>query len=442
VKTIDRLATLLQTSFGELAEQSAAESKVIKRRRKFDASTLAKSFILAMLAKPTANEEDIASMAASVGLTISPQAVEQRYSDQLVAFFRSLFAKMSMQVMHSESKLAPLLERFTSVKLIDSSVISLPPSLAAEFAGCGGVGEHNTAAVKLQTELDLANGELQCIQLEPGKSPDQATNRQVVPLQKGSLRIADLGYFSSAVLSCYAAWGAFFLTRLLYNVKIKVDDHSEGLVAWLSRQNDSLIDCDVTVGQGTPLDCRLIAWRIPKAIAAKRRREVRKRAKKKGRTPSQDRLAACDWNFLATNLAVEQLSVQEAIVLYRSRWQIELLFKRWKTYCQIDLMDGRTDTISMARFWVRLCGALLQQWLVILAGWFENSSLSFAKIAKRLANWMDELASCLVSHSRLCEYLAKIRNRVLPICKRTKRRKKPGTAELLRDPNLLEYSLT
>jgi len=442
VKTLDRLASALQSSFGPLAEQAAEESGVIKRRRKFDAVSLAKTFVLAVLSKPTASDEDIASMAASIGLQVSPQAISQRYSKELETFFRNLFTKMSRQVMHSDTALAPLLKRFTSVKLIDSSGIALPASMAQDFPGCGGNGESNSAALKLQTELDLATGELQCIQIESGRSPDQATDRQQVPLPKGTLRIADLGYFSAKVLASYSLWEAFFLTRLLPSVQIHLSGNCQSMTAWLASQNATVIDRDVVVGKAHPLACRLIAWRVPGTIAAARRREVRRRAAKKGHTPSAERLAACDWNILATNLTAAQLSVDEAIVLYRSRWQIELLFKRWKTYCRIDLMDGRTDEQSMTRLWIRLCGAILQQWIVVLAAWTESSTLSFAKVAKRLADWVDELATSLTSLATCRRYLKKLQMKVTATCKRTQRSGKPSTIQLLQDPNQLEYTLT
>jgi IS4 transposase len=44
-----------------------------------------------------------------------------------------------------------------------------------------------------------------------------------------------------------------------------------------------------------------------------------------------ERLAWCDWTILATNAPVEKLTPKEATVLYRTRWQGELLFKRWKS---------------------------------------------------------------------------------------------------------------
>lgn len=442
MKMLTRIAGLLQSSFGPLAEQAGRQSQVIVRQRKFTASTLAQSFILALLAKPTANAEDIASMATSVGVDVTHQAVQQRYSPALAKFFRVLFSKMTCQIMCSDTKLAPLLARFTSVTLLDSSVIQLPESMAEEFPGCGGTNGSCAAAVKLQTELELGSGQLRCVQLEPGKSPDQATDRQHIAHTKGSLRIADLGYFSLAVLRAIAGCGAYFLSRVQYVVTIEIENERHSLIDWLVKENNNAVDQMVLLGTRSQLACRLIAWRVPGEIASRRREKLRKRMKRDGRTPSQKALAACDWNFLITNAGIEKLSLEEAIVLYRCRWQIELLFKRWKSYCQIDLFDSHDDVISMSRFWIRLCAALLQHWLLTFIGWSSDSTLSFAKIAKRLPESIDEIASSLSRIGRLRECLEKIKRKANATCRRTTRSKKPGTIELLRNPNLLEYALT
>jgi hypothetical protein len=46
----------------------------------------------------------------------------------------------------------------------------------------------------------------------------------------------------------------------------------------------------------------------------------------KGREPSAERLAWCDWTILVTNVPVELMTPEEVVVLYRARWQVELLF--------------------------------------------------------------------------------------------------------------------
>ena len=107
--------------------------------------------------------------------------------------------------------------------------------------------------------------------------------------------------------------------------------------------------------------CRLIAWKVPTKVAAERRRKLKLAQKKRGRSaPTKEALAACDWMFLVTNVPPEKLSAKEAIVLYRARWQIELLFKRWKSIGLVDLLNGKNDAMPMVRLWARLCAALIQ----------------------------------------------------------------------------------
>src|SRR5262249_49875446 len=145
---------------------------------------------------PDASDEDLAAMAAQVGVEVTPQAVEQRFTPRLVHFLKYLFGKATEIAVGSDKALAPVLERFTSVIVQDSSTLLLPDDLKAEYPGCGGSHGGGQAAMKLQVEWDLRSGDLAHLQIEAGKSPDGATTRQQARRGPGSLRIADLGYFN------------------------------------------------------------------------------------------------------------------------------------------------------------------------------------------------------------------------------------------------------
>jgi IS4 transposase len=47
-------------------------------------------------------------------------------------------------------------------------------------------------------------------------------------------------------------------------------------------------------------------------------------------------MALAAWNVVITNIPEELLSLDEAFVLTRVRWQIELLFKLWKSHGRVD----------------------------------------------------------------------------------------------------------
>ena len=440
---VPKVVKTLQGVFGSCAESANEETKVIKRRRKFTPQTLAAAFILALLRNPKANSEQIAAMAAASGVVVSHQAVEQRYSPELAEFFKILFSKMTQQVVHSNESLAPILERFSEVNVIDSSMITLPDSQQEEYQGCGGSYEGGKAALKLQTELNLRNGDLRCVQIEPGRSPDAATDRQQIVFTKGSLRLADLGYFNIRVFQEIDRCEAYYLSRVQHQTKIYVGGVKYDLVPWLNSLGDGVIDQQVEIGSTDRLGCRLIAWRVPEEVANRRRQKlIASTRKKHGRQPTAASLAACDWEFLVTNLLEDQLTIKEAIVLYRARWQIELLFKRWKSHCQIDELDGRNDIIQMTRFWARLCAMLIQHWLSIAASWSSTLRVSLGKTAKLTRDFAKDMAIGLSDNGYLTTILERFRQMAHATCKLTKRKKKPATLDQLRDPDQLEYVLT
>lgn len=439
--SLSNVVGALQATFGPAAEQANLQTQVVKRRRKFTPVTLAQSFIMALLAKPHAGAQEIATMAATLGVEVSPQAVEQRYTAALGKFFETLFHQMLKTVVHAEQSLAPILDRFTEVRLIDSSVIALPSSLADQYPGCGGTGGLVNAAMKLQTELDLRAGQLESIQIEPGRLTDQGTDRQHMKPKPGALRITDLGYFNLSVFARIAAAGAYFLSRTQYTVSVTIDQIRSPLIPWLGQQGSSTVDRPVEVGTQTVLPCRLIAWRVPTEIAQRRRQKLRERVKSQGRQPSETALASCDWEYLITNLDENHLSFQEAIILYRSRWQIELLFKRWKSYCQIDLLDGKNEAMTMTRLWIRLCGALIQHWLTVGLAWSCSRQVSFEKLAQLIARTSWELGKSIGNERALRELLESMKRQAVAGCRRTKSRNRPTTSELLHDPDALEYTL-
>ena len=87
----------------------------------------------------------------------------------------------------------PILQQFSAINLVDSTVLSLPDNLVTEFPGCGGDGPQ--ASLKVQLKFEFLHGNLAQIVLEPGKEPDQKFDLYLADIQAGSLNISDLGYF-------------------------------------------------------------------------------------------------------------------------------------------------------------------------------------------------------------------------------------------------------
>lgn len=441
MEILAKVGGVLQRLLGkEIALAAAQDSGVIQRRRRFTALSLARTFVLGFLRDPRASDEKLAQMAAQCGAAVTPQAIERRHTLKLVDFLQKLFRGATKLVVGSDKALAPILERFRSVTVSDSSTITLPDEMQDAFRGCGGSYNSGAAALKLQTELDLRSGALEHVQIEPGRSPDGATSRQQVRRGPGSLRIADLGYFALPVFAAMAAAGEYFLSRLQFGTNVLHEGWAVDVLGWLAKQAGPFVDVSVLLGQEQRLPCRLIAWRLPREQANRRRQKLRQETmKKRGREPSAERLAWCDWTILVTNVPEGLLTAKEAAVLYRARWQVELLFKRWKSQGLVAELNGSTVVRQMVRVWSRLLAVVVQHWLTVGSVW-GDATKSLHKVYEAVRDFAGRLAAALDCATDLERVLQEMSAMFTKTCRRDKRAK-AGTFELLNDVELLDFCL-
>jgi hypothetical protein len=442
VKIIAKVGAALQQVFGGIANLAGDASGIIRRKRKFTALSLAKTFVLGFLQNPAASDEELAQMAAQCGAEVTPQAIDQRHTPTLVKFLERLFREATQLVVGSNQTLAPILKRFTSVTVLDSSTISLPDEMKDRFAGCGGSYGSGAAAMKLQTELDLRSGALSHVEIEPGRSPDGGSSRQDARRGKGSLRITDLGYFNVAVFAAMTSLGEYFLSRLQFGTAVGPRGApAVELLSWLAAQGAGFVDRQIWLAKGHGLPCRLIAWRLPPEQANRRRQKLRQETlRKRGYEPTAERLAWCDWTILVTNVPEEMLTPPEAAVLYRARWQVELLFKRWKSQDLVAVLSGSTVVRQMVRVWSRLIAALLQHWLLVASAWGDPTK-SWSKVCEAIRKFVARIPAALERWTELQRVLTDLCRTIAKTCRRNKRTK-PGTFELLNNIELLDFRLT
>jgi hypothetical protein len=439
---VAKVGSSMQILFGTIAEEAGNKTGIIVRQRKFTCFSLLKTFVLGFLQKPDASDEDLARMAVQCGAEVTPQAVEQRHTPKLVKFLEEVFRKTTKLVIGSTKSLAPILERFKKVVILDSTTTTLPDSMEKEFRGCGGSYQGGKSAVKFQTELDLRSGAITNIEIEQGRRPDSATSRQEIDLPAGSLRITDLGYFNLSVFASMVLMKVHYLSRLQYKTGVmRLDGTALDLLPWLSKQAGPIVDQMVLLGNAHRVQSRLIAWRLPQEQADRRRHKLRLDTRsKRGQEPSAERLAWCDWSILVTSVPVEMLSPVEAVVLYRARWQIELLFKRWKSQGLVAQLSGSTDVRQMVRVWARMIAALVQHWLVVTCSWGDPTR-SWAKVCEAIRAFVGRMVAALDQLSELNAVIDDLCAVVAKTCRRNKRRE-PGTVELLNDVTLLKFRLT
>jgi hypothetical protein len=261
-------------------------------------------------------------------------------------------------------------------------------------------------------------------------------------LPGGSLRITDLGYFDTEEFERCNGLGYFWISRLQFGTNVFTREGQRlALLDWLGEKRGPFLDEQILIGTERKVGCRIVAWRVPAEIANRRRQKLIAEARSKdGRTPTKERLAWCDWTILVTNVTADVLSAKEIAVLYRARWQIELLFKRWKSLGLIADLSGSTAVRPMIRVWSRLLAVLLQHWLLLSCVWGEPRC-SLVKAFRAIQRQALTLAAAIGDPAKLSAAIEQL-SVILCAKARQNKRKKPSTFELLNNPDLLEYSLT
>lgn len=377
MESIDEVLAIVPARFTEDAERLALEAGVIRRHRQFSGATLVQTLILGWLEHPSATLTQLTQMAALRGADVTPQALDRRFTPALVTCLERVLAVAVARLadgLGGEPVAIPLLQRFTGVWIIDSTTISLPAAWAERWPGCGGrrAGD-GRAALKVTAQFDLLRGRFAPPELSAGRMQDRASAGQHAPLPIGSLRLSDLGYFTIPVLRQLGAEGSFFLTRVPANVVVftPAGERITDLPCWLAARTtaEGTVDVPVLLGVKERLPVRLLAEHLPVSVAAERRRRLRQAAKKKGQTAPKAALARADWTLLVTNTAPDQLNRAEASCLYRARWQIELLFKRWKQDGQLATWRSTKPHRVLSEVYAKLIGIILQHRLLWLSDW-------------------------------------------------------------------------
>jgi hypothetical protein len=424
------MQTVLTTKAELVAEQIGFNKRPDKA--KLSASTLTQTLVLGWLADPSATVEQLAGTASRLGLDISPQAIDQRFNARSAALLHQVLLESVTEVIAADPVAIPILQRFSGVLVQDSTTIVLPDQLACDWPGCGGSTADNTAAaLKCGVQFDLLTGSLVALDLVSGRSSDQSLRLQHTTLPEGTLRLADLGFFDLQLLNRLSVAKVYWLSKLRSNSLVwTAEGQCLDLLAFVQSQARDGWDGWVWLGKQQALRARLLIQRVPQEVADQRRRRIRQEARDKGREPSAAALALADWTILITNIPQRLLKLAEALVVVRVRWQIELLFKLWKSQGRVDEWRSRKPQRILCEVYAKLIGLVIHHWMLAIGCW-QYPDRSLVKAAQIVRSYALEIASARMRLPQLEEVLHSL---VAGLCRTARinpRRKHPNTYQLL-----------
>jgi len=322
------------------------------------------------------NEADLSAQALC-------KRINHPFSNTLMkGVLAQLLLKVHERITWSCPKLLKRLGGFNRILIEDSSIAVLNEKLEEKYTGTNRGGCSGKAQVKIDLIHDLAKGTLVDAALFRGNEPDRSNAERIINfIQEGDLIIRDLGYFTINGFNRIVEAGAYFLSRLLSGVNFYLDEEDKnpldiGEYIKENHRHQNLIEMKGFLGNDK-VPIRLIIYRNPKNVINKRLREANMIAKSKGTKMSASKKLSLHFSMFITNASEEMISAEVLGTVYRLRWEIELVFKRWKHQLEIDYLKGINSARIDFLIWSRLCMIMLVE---LVTGYFRKIVVKLFKL--------------------------------------------------------------
>jgi hypothetical protein len=303
------------------------------------------------------------------------QLVKNEFPELMRQILNQLLNGFAMQALsfNGESPFA----MFTKILLQDGSSFAINPKLAKVFPGR--FTQYNPAAVELHVTLDLLSECSENIVLTAGTASEPQFFPEVEALID-TLIMGDRGYFKKEYIhsvvkqpnvSCIIK-GKSKMNPL---VKRVILEDGQEIKAWRNQplkalkhklRKNSIMDMDVQWKDGKEyFNYRFVVSWNPQGNY---------------------------FQYLITDLSRETFTVYHIIEAYRLRWQIELMFKEWKSHANLQAFTTEKAPIVEGLIWGSLCAALLKRYIAHVS----QKAISTQKVDKCSCYFMMKLMKTLI----------------------------------------------
>ena len=254
--------------------------------------------------------------------------------------YRDLLRRLSQQVLRPVGGLSV----FTDIVIQDGSSFAIHDALQEVFGGR--FTKIRPAAVEVHTCVSLLQDQV----LRAAVAPDKDGERPFLPSPndlRRKLLLHDRGYQALGYWDEVQQAGGFFLGR----GKTDLNPHLRRVRGPNGR---------LPQFEGRRL--QEVLGRLPR-----RRLDLEGEWKRPGGRTLRLRLVLLwvaqrkEYTLLVTNVKRSVLSARQVAQVYRLRWQIELVFKEWKSYANLHEFTSANPAIVEGLIWASLCAAALKR---------------------------------------------------------------------------------
>jgi len=329
------------------------------------------------------------------GFDLRKQSLHERFNENALGFLKIALEELMHKQLLLKKISFPDYKGFNRILIKDSTSFQIDESLSEYYPGSGGSG--SSASVRIQFEYDILSGSINDLSVTAFNDQDAKDSIATIELtEKGDLIIRDLAYMTFEVLKFIAVNDRFFLCRAntnayLYEILngeyVKIDFGK--ITKHMSNHKIQSVEKEAYYG-GKKLKVRLILHLLPQEVVNKRIRNAIKNNIAKGGDGnlSKEHKAKISLNLFITNVEEKLIPLKNVWHLYRLRWQIELVFKIWKSICDIEKVKkvkrARLECYIYAKLIIIVLGWQVLWKIAITLFYREGKALSLIKASKTL----------------------------------------------------------
>ena len=303
------------------------------------------------------------------------QLSKPEFVDMMKSLVGMAMRQWQQQVLGTEVELS----NFKRIVLQDGSSFAVHDSLQDTFKGR--FTTISPAAIEVHVGWNVLNGYPEQVAV----SADSEAEYNYLPEAKtliDTLFMADRGYFKLSYLDSIAQAGGFYIVR--------------------AKKSCNPLVINGFNSKGTAL----------KRFKQKKLKDVKKHIRRSGvvdmdvEGKTTYRMIA-SWpegkdepTYWVTNLDRKQFSADMITKLYSLRWQIELLFKEWKSYCNLRKFNTRKASMMEGLIWASLLSLMVKRRIGFSIQQLKSVELSTFMVAKNTHGWFYQLMES-ITHSAL-----------------------------------------
>lgn len=337
---LENLDKQLTANFTEAElDQLAIESKFVQRSTNRLSGSL--FFHLLLFNIDTLKEQSLLDLSRKLDtvfdVDIKRQSLQDKFNENTTLFLKNVLKEfMNKSTKHV---IKNTLQEINRILIKDSTSFQIPETLKDIYPGSG--GNASKAGLRIQFEYDILSGEINDLSINAFNDQD-ATNSKITVhlLKEGDLIIRDLAYVGCTTLKILMDKLVKFICRATPGTNIyelvngeKQKINFKQLHLYMKKNKLTTIVKDIFYGMSNSIEMKLIIDFLPEDVVNKRLRKAKKEHK---HTLTDEFIARAHFNLMLTNLSEQQIEIKKIYEVYRVRWQIELIFKIFKSIVEIN----------------------------------------------------------------------------------------------------------